>query len=156
MPEQGPEVHLFTDGGCSGNPGPGGWAYLMRHLPSGKEIENYGAKELTTNNQMELQAVIEGLTELKRPCHVELFTDSTYVASIPRMIALTNLPSQRIKNICRAAAICGWMQIACLPKSAIICDSRFAIAGLCCETSLSWNHWVSPQRETPNSVHDDP
>jgi ribonuclease HI len=73
------EIHLFTDGGCSGNPGPGGWAYLMRHLPSGKEIENSGAEELTTNNQMELQAVIQGLTSLKRPCRVELFTDSTYV-----------------------------------------------------------------------------
>ena len=73
------EIHLFTDGGCSGNPGPGGWAYLMRHLPSGKEVEQSGAKILTTNNQMELQAVVEGLAALKRPCRVELFTDSVYV-----------------------------------------------------------------------------
>lgn len=73
------EVHLFTDGGCSGNPGPGGWAFLMRHLPSGTEIEGSGGQELTTNNQMELEAVIQGLTSLKRPCAVELFTDSTYV-----------------------------------------------------------------------------
>ena len=73
------EVSLYTDGGCSGNPGPGGWAYLMRHLPSGKEIEMSGANELTTNNQMELEAVVQGLAALKRSCHVELFTDSTYV-----------------------------------------------------------------------------
>ena len=73
------EIHLFTDGGCSGNPGPGGWAYLLRHLPSGKENEVSGGEELTTNNQMELRAVIEGLEALKRPCDVELFTDSTYV-----------------------------------------------------------------------------
>ncbi|MEM7456506.1 MAG: ribonuclease HI [Planctomycetota bacterium] len=73
------EVHLFTDGGCSGNPGPGGWAFILRHLPSGKEIEQSGGKALTTNNQMELQAVVEGLATLKRPCRVELFTDSVYV-----------------------------------------------------------------------------
>lgn len=73
------EIHLFTDGGCSGNPGPGGWAYLLRHLPSGSEREVSGAEEMTTNNRMELQAVIEGLTALKRSCRVELFTDSTYV-----------------------------------------------------------------------------
>ena len=72
------EVYLFTDGGCSGNPGPGGWAYLMRHLPTGKEIEVSGSKELTTNNQMELEAVVQGLAALKRSCQVELFTDSTY------------------------------------------------------------------------------
>ena len=70
------EVHLFTDGGCSGNPGPGGWGFILRHLPSGKEIEKSGAMPETTNNQMELEAVIQGLSELKRSCRVELFTDS--------------------------------------------------------------------------------
>ncbi len=74
-----PEIHLFTDGGCSGNPGPGGWAYLLRHLPSGKELEDSGGERLTTNNRMELTAVVKGLESLKRPCHVELFTDSVYV-----------------------------------------------------------------------------
>jgi ribonuclease HI len=73
------EIHLFTDGGCSGNPGPGGWAFILRHLPSGKEIEGCGAERLTTNNRMELKAVVEGLSQLKRPCAVELFTDSVYV-----------------------------------------------------------------------------
>lgn len=74
-----PEVHLFTDGGCSGNPGPGGWAYILRHPASGKEVEQAGAEPETTNNRMELTAVIEGLAALKKPSHVELFTDSVYV-----------------------------------------------------------------------------
>ncbi len=79
MEKQLPGVRLFTDGGCSGNPGPSGWAYLLRHLPSGKKMEKSGAERETTNNRMELTAVIEGLTALKRPCRVELFTDSVYV-----------------------------------------------------------------------------
>ncbi|MCL4160798.1 UNVERIFIED_CONTAM: hypothetical protein GTU68_049775, partial [Idotea baltica] len=73
------EVYLFTDGGCSGNPGPGGWGFILRHLPSGKEIEQSGSLPNTTNNQMELEAVIQGLATLKRKCSVEVFTDSVYV-----------------------------------------------------------------------------
>lgn len=72
-------VHLYTDGACSGNPGPGGWAYVLRHPATGKEIEKSGAERETTNNRMELTAVIRGLAALKRPCNVELFTDSVYV-----------------------------------------------------------------------------
>jgi ribonuclease HI len=82
MPESAadqPEVLLFTDGACSGNPGPGGWAYILRHLGTGKEKEAFGGERETTNNRMELQAVIEGLSALKRPCYVELLTDSEYV-----------------------------------------------------------------------------
>jgi ribonuclease HI len=75
----GIEVHLFTDGACRGNPGPGGWAYILRHLPSGREDERSGAERETTNNRMELEAVVQGLSALKRPCSVELFTDSVYV-----------------------------------------------------------------------------
>lgn len=74
-----PEVLLFTDGACSGNPGPGGWAYILRHQTSGKEVEASGGEATTTNNRMELQAVIEGLSALKRPCFVEVLTDSEYV-----------------------------------------------------------------------------
>ena len=74
-----PYVHLFTDGACSGNPGPGGWAFILRHLASGKELERAGGEAETTNNRMELAAVIEGLSALKQPCNVELFTDSVYV-----------------------------------------------------------------------------
>ena len=73
------EVQLYTDGACSGNPGPGGWAFVMRHPASGREIEESGGERETTNNRMELLAVIRGLERLKRPTRVELFSDSTYV-----------------------------------------------------------------------------
>ncbi|MCI0492998.1 MAG: ribonuclease HI [Planctomycetes bacterium] len=74
-----PLVHLFTDGACSGNPGPGGWAFILRHPASGKELECSGGERVSTNNQMELAAVIRGLEALKRRSQVELFTDSVYV-----------------------------------------------------------------------------
>jgi ribonuclease HI len=73
------EVQLFADGACSGNPGPGGWAFILRHPSSGKEIQRSGAERETTNNRMELTAVIRGLEALKRPASVELLTDSIYV-----------------------------------------------------------------------------
>ena len=78
-PPPEPKVHLFTDGACSGNPGPGGWAFILRHLRTGTEKIESGGQACTTNNQMELLAVIRGLEALKRPCSVELFTDSVYV-----------------------------------------------------------------------------
>lgn len=71
------EVEIFTDGACSGNPGPGGWGTILRS--KGKEKELSGAEKNTTNNQMELMAVIAGLEALKRPCHVTITTDSQYV-----------------------------------------------------------------------------
>ncbi|HXK58707.1 MAG TPA: ribonuclease HI [Acidobacteriota bacterium] len=74
-----PEVYLYTDGACSGNPGPGGWAYILRHLPTGKTVEASGAERHTTNNKMELTAVIQGLARLKRPARVMVVTDSSYV-----------------------------------------------------------------------------
>lgn len=73
------EVQLFTDGACSGNPGPGGWAFILRHPSTGKEIERSGGERLTTNNRMELMAVVKGLETLTRPTAVELLTDSVYV-----------------------------------------------------------------------------
>jgi ribonuclease HI len=73
-------VRLFTDGACSGNPGPGGWAYILQHPASGQVLDASGAEPATTNNRMELMGVIEGLAALKRPCRVELVTDSQYVA----------------------------------------------------------------------------
>lgn len=75
-----PFVVLFTDGACRGNPGPGGWGYILRHPASGKEREASGGLAETTNNQMELQAVIEGLKALKSRSKVEVVTDSSYVA----------------------------------------------------------------------------
>ena len=70
-------VQIYTDGACKGNPGPGGWGVLL--LSSGTEKELYGGEAATTNNRMELMAVIEALTALKRPCTVTLYLDSEYV-----------------------------------------------------------------------------
>jgi ribonuclease HI len=72
-----PEVEIFTDGACSGNPGPGGWGAILRSR--GVEKELAGAEPATTNNRMELMAAIAGLEALKRPCHVRLYTDSQYL-----------------------------------------------------------------------------
>ena len=72
------KVELFTDGACSGNPGPGGWGTILRAGTHEKEIS--GGEPETTNNRMELTAVIEGFKALKRPCDVTLTTDSKYVA----------------------------------------------------------------------------
>jgi len=80
-PEDRTEVVLFTDGACSGNPGPGGWAYILRHAATGQETSGCGAEPETTNNRMELTAVVEGLRQLKRPVAVELVTDSVYVGT---------------------------------------------------------------------------
>lgn len=70
-------VHLYTDGACKGNPGPGGWGVLMRYGAHEKEL--WGGEGHTTNNRMELMAAIEGLKALTRPCEVVLTTDSQYV-----------------------------------------------------------------------------
>ncbi|MGD0901237.1 MAG: ribonuclease HI, partial [Thermoguttaceae bacterium] len=74
-----PEVQLFTDGACSGNPGPGGWAFLLRHGASGKELSLSGGERETTNNRMEMMAVIRGLEALRRATRVEVLSDSVYV-----------------------------------------------------------------------------
>jgi len=70
-------VHIYTDGACSGNPGPGGWAALLVHRGRRKELS--GAERLTTNNRMELAAAIEGIRALKEPCLVTITTDSEYL-----------------------------------------------------------------------------
>ena len=70
-------VELFTDGACSGNPGPGGWGVILRWRNT--ESELYGGEPSTTNNRMELLAVIKGLQALKKPCRVAVHTDSQYV-----------------------------------------------------------------------------
>jgi ribonuclease HI len=74
---KGGTVEIWTDGACSGNPGPGGWGAILRF--GDKERELSGAEPDTTNNRMELQAAIAALEALKRPCHVVLTTDSQYV-----------------------------------------------------------------------------
>ena len=74
-------VELFTDGACAGNPGPGGWAYILRHPASGAEIEDAGGQKRTTNNRMEMLAVITGLKRLTAPSRVDLYSDSQYVVN---------------------------------------------------------------------------
>lgn len=71
------KIEIYTDGACSGNPGPGGWGAILRF--QGKEKELSGGHPETTNNQMELQAAIEGLRALKEHCIVDLYTDSQYL-----------------------------------------------------------------------------
>ncbi|SSY81123.1 ribonuclease HI [Alysiella crassa] len=70
-------VYLYTDGACKGNPGVGGWGAVLRYGSHEKEL--YGGEAHTTNNRMELTAIIQGLTALTRPCQVEICTDSQYV-----------------------------------------------------------------------------
>lgn len=74
-----PLVDLYTDGACAGNPGPGGWAYILKHAQSGLAREDHGGDPNTTNNRMELSAVIMGLRALTRPSRVRLHSDSKYV-----------------------------------------------------------------------------
>jgi ribonuclease HI len=71
------QVEIYTDGACKGNPGPGGWGVLLRSGATQKEL--YGGELSTTNNRMELMAVIQALETLKRPCAVTLYLDSQYV-----------------------------------------------------------------------------
>ncbi len=70
-------IEIYTDGACKGNPGPGGWGVMLRSGSTVKEL--FGGEPTTTNNRMELTAVIEGLAALKRPCTVTLYLDSEYV-----------------------------------------------------------------------------
>ena len=70
-------VEMYTDGACKGNPGPGGWGVFLKSGDTSKEL--FGGESLTTNNRMEMMAVIEGLSALKRPCKVVMYVDSKYV-----------------------------------------------------------------------------
>lgn len=79
MPQKLKNVLIFTDGACSGNPGPGGWGAILRYGENEKELA--GGERETTNNRMELMGAIEALKALKQPCSVTLYTDSQYVAN---------------------------------------------------------------------------
>ena len=70
-------VEIFTDGACSGNPGPGGWGAVLRYNAHEKDLK--GGETLTTNNRMEMMAAIEALNSLKQPCRIDLHTDSVYL-----------------------------------------------------------------------------
>lgn len=73
------KVTIYTDGACSGNPGPGGWAAVLIYKDARKEIS--GGKKETTNNEMEITAVLEALKILKRPCEIMIYSDSAYVVN---------------------------------------------------------------------------
>ncbi|MBN1848241.1 MAG: ribonuclease HI [Deltaproteobacteria bacterium] len=75
--ENGNWVEIFTDGACSGNPGPGGYGAILKYKQKTKEV--FGCERTTTNNRMELTAIIQALKQLKRPCTIKITTDSTYV-----------------------------------------------------------------------------
>jgi ribonuclease HI len=91
------KVQLITDGACLSNPGPGGWAYILRY---GKHLkEGYGSEPRTTNNRMELMAAIKGLEALKEPCEVEIITDSEYLKN-----GITNWIARWKRNGWRTAA----------------------------------------------------
>ena len=79
---------MYTDGACSGNPGPGGWGALL--IWNGKEKELSGGEPNTTNNRMEMRAVIEGLKILKRPCHVKIHSDSALIVNTFNQNWITN------------------------------------------------------------------
>ncbi|WP_133127085.1 ribonuclease HI [Legionella nagasakiensis] len=84
-------IEIYTDGACKGNPGPGGWGVLLRY--QGQEKTLHGAESHTTNNRMELTAAVKALEALKRPCQVELYTDSQYLRQ-----GMTNWMVQWKKN----------------------------------------------------------
>lgn len=73
------KIFVFTDGSCSGNPGPGGWGCILKYNSTEKEL--CGGEKNTTNNRMEMTAVIQALKALKEPCDVELYTDSQYICN---------------------------------------------------------------------------
>lgn len=86
-----PKVIIYTDGACSGNPGPGGWGAILKFENNVKEI--YGSELETTNNRMEMLAAIEALKALKKPCNIELHTDSKYL-----QLGITEWIHKWIKN----------------------------------------------------------
>ncbi|MCI9365262.1 MAG: ribonuclease HI [Clostridia bacterium] len=90
------KVIIYTDGACSGNPGPGGWGTILMYEDNKKEIS--GGKKDTTNNIMEVTAVIEGLKLLKYPCEVEIYSDSAYVVNAFNQNWITNWKKNGWKN----------------------------------------------------------
>lgn len=118
------EVEIFTDGACKGNPGPGGWGALLRC--KGQEKSLFGGERETTNNRMELQAAIEALKALKRPCKVALTTDSQYVRQ-----GITEWIGNWKKRNWKTAA----------KKPVKNSDLWQELDGLCGQHEVEW-HWV--------------
>jgi ribonuclease HI len=130
-------VIIYTDGACKGNPGPGGWGALLKRGAVEKEL--FGGEALTTNNRMELTAVIHALTALKQPCDVALYTDSQYV----RQGIMTWIHNWK-KN--------GWKTSDRKPvKNA---DLWQALDRLAAEHKIAW-HWVKGHSDNPGNLRAD-
>ena len=127
-------VTLYTDGACSGNPGPGGWGVILEYM--GHEKEMSGGEENTTNNRMELTGVIRALQLLKEPCTVELYSDSKYV----------------IDALEKGWAV-GWRKrgwIKSDKKPALNPDLWEILLDLCAYHQVN-THWVKGHAENPNN-----
>ena len=130
-------VIIYTDGACKGNPGPGGWGAILTRGPVEKEL--FGGEALTTNNRMELTAVIEALTALKRPSDVALYTDSQYV----RQGIMTWIHNWK-KN--------GWKTSDRKPvKNA---DLWQTLDRLAAKHKIAW-HWVKGHADNPGNLRAD-
>ncbi len=130
-------VVIYTDGACKGNPGPGGWGALLTRGAVEKEL--FGGEALTTNNRMELTAVIEALTALKQPSHVAVYTDSQYV----RQGIMTWIHNWK-KN--------GWKTSDRKPvKNA---DLWQALDKLAASHKVAW-HWVKGHADNPGNLRAD-
>lgn len=130
-------VVIYTDGACKGNPGPGGWGAILTHGAIEKEL--FGGEPLTTNNRMELTAVIEALTALKKPSEVALYTDSQYV----RQGIMTWIHNWK-KN--------GWKTSDRKPvKNA---DLWQTLDGVAARHKIAW-HWVKGHADNPGNLRAD-
>ena len=128
------QVTIYTDGACSGNPGPGGWGAILQYGEHRREIS--GGAASTTNNRMELTAVIRALSLLKEPCAVELYSDSKYVID-----ALT-------KGWAKSWRARGWIKGD--KKPALNPDLWEELLALC-ERHAVTCHWVKGHAENPNN-----
>ena len=128
------EVTIFTDGACSGNPGPGGWAAILTY--KGNELELAGGLPQTTNNQMELIAAIEGLRALKEPCIVNLYSDSKYLIDSIQKGWVYNW---RANNWRKADK-----------KPALNVDLWEELLSLCDKNHLNY-HWVKGHADNPKN-----
>ncbi|MFS8085893.1 MAG: ribonuclease HI [Acidobacteriota bacterium] len=130
-------VVIYTDGACKGNPGPGGWGVLLQRGAVEKEL--FGGEALTTNNRMELTAVIQALTALKQPCEVALYTDSQYV----RQGIMTWIHTWK-KN--------GWRTSDRKPVKNV--DLWRALDNLSAKHKIAW-HWVKGHADNPGNLRAD-
>lgn len=134
------QVVIYTDGACKGNPGPGGWGALLRS-PDGSEKELFGGEAVTTNNRMEMMAVIQALTALKRPCQVDLHVDSQYVLK-----GITEwLPGWKAK---------GWKTAAKQPVKNVDLWQQLDLLVSGTGHAINW-HWVKGHAGDPGNEHAD-